>query len=167
MDHPIAHGPIKTLGIDPGAKGALVLLEGHQIVWSAVFPTIENRLDPQGLFKLLIEAKTRGPFMTNLELVAAMPGNGGTSMFTFGKGFGYLEMTLIALALPYQLVTSAKWQKVAHQGIGRDTYPDPKSRSLIAARRLWPEFSFLATDRSKKEHDGLIDAALIAYFGQS
>ena len=158
---------MRTLGIDPGAKGALALLVDLRIEWSAVLPTIENRLDPHGLFRLLGEAKRLEPSMTYLELVAARPGNGGTSMFTFGKGFGYLEMALVALGMPYQQVTSVKWQKTAHQGIGRDTYPDPKARSLIAAQRLWPEYSFLATDRSTKPHDGIIDAALMAYYGQT
>jgi len=36
---------------------------------------------------------------------------------------------------------------------------------LSRARQLWPDESFLATAKSKKPHEGLIDAALIAYYG--
>ena len=42
---------------------------------------------------------------------------------------------------------------------------DTKATSLNAARRIFPGETFLATPRSKKPHDGLVDAALIAYVG--
>ena len=38
--------------------------------------------------------------------------------------------------------------------------------SLIAAKRLFPNVNFTATERSKKDHDGAIDACLIARYGQ-
>ena len=35
----------------------------------------------------------------------------------------------------------------------------------MAAKRLFPNWNFLATERSSKMHDGLVDAALIGYYG--
>jgi hypothetical protein len=38
--------------------------------------------------------------------------------------------------------------------------------AAIAAKRLFPNTSFLATERSKKDHDGIIDALLLSYYAK-
>ncbi len=43
---------------------------------------------------------------------------------------------------------------------------DTKAMSLVAAQRIFPNESFLATERSSVPHDGLVDAALICEFGK-
>jgi hypothetical protein len=45
------------------------------------------------------------------------------------------------------------------------TFANPKESSLYVARQLWPDQNFLATERSRVPHDGVVDAALIAYYG--
>lgn len=46
-----------------------------------------------------------------LEKVHAMPGQGVTSMFTFGQGYGAWQMALIALKIPYIEVPPQTWMK--------------------------------------------------------
>ncbi len=41
-----------------------------------------------------------------------------------------------------------------------------KVAALAAANKLWPTEQWLATSRSKTPHDGIIDAALIAYYNR-
>lgn len=41
---------------------------------------------------------------------------------------------------------------------------DTKATSLLAAKRLFPEETFLATTRSKVPHDGIVDAVLIGLY---
>jgi hypothetical protein len=43
---------------------------------------------------------------------------------------------------------------------------ETKPRALEVASRTWPEEDWLATPRSSKPHEGLIDAALIAEYGR-
>jgi hypothetical protein len=38
--------------------------------------------------------------------------------------------------------------------------------ALIAAKRLFPNESFLATEKSKKPHDGMVDSTLICEWGR-
>lgn len=54
------------------------------------------------------------------------------------------------------------WQK-ALLGPKRNA-KDTKVRALAAAKKLWPEEKWLATPRSKVPHDGIVDAALIAFY---
>jgi hypothetical protein len=51
--------------------------------------------------------------------------------------------------------------KPAKKGEQREKF-DTKAAALAAAAKLWPGRDFIATDRSSKAHDGLVDAALIA-----
>ncbi len=51
------------------------------------------------------------PAKAIIERVHAMPGQGVTSMFTFGQGYGSLRMALIASGIPFEEVTPQRWQK--------------------------------------------------------
>lgn len=43
---------------------------------------------------------------------------------------------------------------------------DTKQAAFVVAKRLWPGRSWLATERSKKPHQGLVDASLLAVFAK-
>jgi hypothetical protein len=43
---------------------------------------------------------------------------------------------------------------------------DTKAAALNQANQLWPDNDWTATKRSRKPHDGMIDAALIAEAGR-
>lgn len=43
---------------------------------------------------------------------------------------------------------------------------DTKPRALAKALQLWPGETFLASERCRVPHDGMIDAALIAEYGR-
>ena len=158
-----------VLGVDPGAKGAFAVLDPQaRLVEYHVMPTLADQasaIDPAAMYGLIRDIATRYPGITAaLESVSSRPGQGVVSVFTFGRGWGMIEMALISLAIPYELVRPAKWQLTSHQGLDREVYPDPKVRSLEAARRLWPHETFLATKRSKVPSDGIVDAALLAWY---
>ena len=50
------------------------------------------------------------PVMCYLEKVHAMPGQGVTSMFTFGQNYGFLRGLLIARGIPFEEVQPNPWQ---------------------------------------------------------
>ena len=154
---------MQILGIDPGLTGGLVLLDSNslQIVGMIPMPTVTSKhkeIDRLALQRFINKCS---PDFIVLEQVNGRPGQSAKSTFTFGKVFG---ICLMAIAeYKHCLVPPIAWQKIAHQGIVRGDVPDAKRRSLIAANRLWPKESFTLSG-CKKPHDGLVDAALIAYF---
>jgi hypothetical protein len=90
-----------------------------------------------------------------IEHVAAMGGQGVTSMFRFGQNFGQWQGILGGLRIPTGLVRPQAWKKY-HELIGTD-----KNASLELARELFPDN--LASFRLKK-HDGMAEASLIAKY---
>jgi crossover junction endodeoxyribonuclease RuvC len=103
-----------------------------------------------------------------VERQQAMPGQGVTSMFSVGLGYGLILGILAGLRHPVQVVTPQAWQKVMLAGMPRAESGKKASAGLaaIACGRLWPGRSWLATERSRKPHEGLCDAALIGLYGQ-
>lgn len=147
------------LGIDPGKTGGLVLLAGNGdfIMETTVMGTISEVINWLRLHPI---TKT----MTYIEKAQAMPKNGAVSMFNYGCGYGELLGALAALNMPHTAVPPATWSKVMHQGISRSL--PPKARSLAAFKRLFPGVDLKATDKCKKQHEGLVDAILLAEYGR-
>lgn len=54
-----------------------------------------------------------------------------------------------------------EWQLVM---LGRVPKGQTKKVALAQAKKFWPEERWLATDRSRTPHDGIVDAALIARY---
>jgi len=159
------------IGIDPGAKGGLAMISASGAVLNLrPTPTIAGkfnvRLFAQALKEMEAHAAQHGEGidLVIIEQVGAMPGNGVTAMFSFGYGAGAIEGILSSFQWPYQLVRPQLWQKDFH--VGTSAKLDAKARSILAAQRLFPKESFLASSRSTKPHDGIIDAALMAEFGR-
>lgn len=69
-----------------------------------------------------------------LERVGAMPGQGGASMFRFGRTVGEWRGILTGLGIPTLEPTPREWQA----GLVRKSEADPKARALAVARRLFP-----------------------------
>ena len=151
------------LGIDPGASGALAWLDddGH-LVDVADMPTMtitvgkaaKREIDCHALADLIVRRKVDHVW---IEKVHAMPGNGATSMFAFGRAFGHCEMAVIALGRPLSYVTPQAWAKSTGTGKGKDA-------SRLRACQLWPESSHLF---ARVKDDGRAEAALIAAHGHS
>ena len=146
-----------TLGIDPGKNGAAVLLDGDsRIVACWDTPTIKaggkTLYDMSALTAIVHTAKIDGAHVA-IERVHAMPGQGVTSTFSFGEGYG-IWLGMIGYAeLPLSYYTPQAWQKSMLAGM-----PKGKGSSRLRAKQLWPTCKLF--DRVKD--DGRADAALIA-----
>ena len=140
------------IGIDPGKKGGFGAIEevGIQVKpWdNALF--IEYCRD-------IYRAGTKA--VACVEKVGAMPGQGVTSMFNFGKSAGFIEGVLQAYGIPYQLITPQKWKKEFSLG-------HSKEDSITVCKRLFPSVKLLPTDRCKKESDGMAEALLMAEYAR-
>ena len=69
-----------------------------------------------------------------------MPGQGGSAMFNFGKGYGNLEMALLALKIPTVSVTPQVWQKALQLGTRSKTMSKTewKNKLKAKAQQLFP-----------------------------
>jgi crossover junction endodeoxyribonuclease RuvC len=156
---------LKIIGIDPGITGAIAIIDddGVSVVDT---PTIEvqkggkgkmskTEFLPSEMAEILREA---GPGHIFIEAVHAMPGQGVTSMFGFGVGYGVWLGIIAALNLPHTKVTPQAWKKEIMKGM-----PD-KDASRIRAQEMFPELTGLLA--RKKDH-GRADALLIAAYGKS
>lgn len=154
---------MRILGVDPGASGALVIIDTTTNTLTVIdMPTVEikrgtrmvRQVSAQHVADALCEAKIDHAFV---EKVGAMPGQGVSSMFAFGRAAGVVEGVLAALRIPTTYVTPQEWQKNMRVIGGKDG-------SRNRASQLWPNQSQLF---GRKKDDGRADAALIAGYGSS
>lgn len=139
------------IGIDPGANGGIAAVTDKGAAWAKPYSNEE--------LKGLAEFAPRGGIKFCVEEVHAMPGQGVTSMFTFGKRFGYILGVLEANMMPYDLVTPQAWKKEFRATADKQT-------SIDACRRLFPDVSLKRSERCRKDHDGMAEALLIAEYAR-
>lgn len=153
-----------TLGFDPGLNGGYSIFTGKQLHYFSEFPKAGKFLDYRKLrddLRIMIAGR---PSVAFFEKVASRPGQSSVATFSFGFSTGrILGIICECLELPVIEVSPQRWQKPLHIGI--DGSLDAKERSLQAATKLFPKWDFRKSERSKKPHDGIIDAVLIAYYG--
>lgn len=160
---------MKYIGIDPGTKGAFVVLDdkGEVVDW-LVMPMIGKEYDVRAIVDFLTKHMDSHVFIENVKAVSGVPVS-STSSFNFGFGVGLLNGIIYTLKIPFTKVAVPVWQKTMWEGVALQKKPngkkDTKTMSTIAARRLFPTQTFLATQRSSVPHDGLVDGALIAKHG--
>lgn len=144
-------------GIDPGQKGGVAFLLPDK----TAFPRIEPM--PKDLLQLADWLEATKPAHVFIEKAQSMPRQGISSAFNYGCHFGELRGIMIALQIPYTLISPRVWTRTMHLGAVGDT----KAKSLEAARRLFPGQSFLPEGtRCKKAHSGMYEAVLIAEWGR-
>jgi crossover junction endodeoxyribonuclease RuvC len=146
-------------GIDPGKTGGVALITAlFTKVWP--MPIKDKEVDCRELKEILSSVKVATVF---IEKVHAMPGQGVTSMFNFGQGYGKIKGCLEAMGMEYQLVTPQAWKKLVLEGMD---WKKRKVASVEYCQDHYPDISLLRTPRCKKPHDGLSDALCIAEYGR-
>ena len=141
---------MNTIGIDPGISGAVALLNG------AVAPeVVDMPSNPRDLWDTLSAWRTdHDDLYAYVERAQAMPGQGVSSTFKTGFGYGVIIGLLAGLGIPYETVTPAVWKKRAGL-IGKD-----KEASRALARQLWP-----TAPLGRVRDHGRAEALLIAKYG--
>lgn len=111
-------------GIDPGISGALAAYDTklEKFIWLEDMPTIasgtsgKKMVNPFALresIDVISKELKHGSDHIEciIEQVSAMPGNGVTAMFNFGRSFGIIEGVICAMKLPLHMVRPATWKK--------------------------------------------------------
>lgn len=141
------------LGIDPGVSGAIAFyFPSHPDRVSAEdVPTVNGNIAASLLFDRINQMR---PDMAMVEMVSAMPGQGVSSTFKFGRAFGTVVALVQAAGVPLHFVTPGKWKK--HFGLSSD-----KEQAREYALRMFPA---TAEHFALKKHHGRAEAALLALY---
>jgi crossover junction endodeoxyribonuclease RuvC len=122
------------IGIDPGKKGAIAIIDVYSSNERAILTTIKM---PDTVHDLVFEIGELSPGEDTtviLEKVHSMPGNSARSMFTFGKWYGYVEAALAQAGFSYKEVAPNTWMKKMGCQTGGD-----KNVTKAKAQQLWPK----------------------------
>lgn len=150
-----------SIGIDPGSKGGYAVireeLDGSTTVESYIW-------DNDGFIEKMRDIEKDARILSwnvccAVEKVGAMPGQGVTSMFSFGKSCGYIEGVLHALGIPYQLVPPRVWKKAF-------SLTNDKKLSIETCKKLFPKVDLRATERCRTDSDGKAEALLLAAYAK-
>jgi len=138
-----------TIGIDPGINGGISWIDSTGDI--AVEKMPDTILD---LWELIesIKVNAGNAVKAYLETVHSSPQMGVKSAFTFGNGYGHLEMALTAAGIPFERVRPQVWQKE----MGCLTKGD-KNVSKRKAQELFP---------GTKVTHAIADSMLIAAYGE-
>lgn len=152
-----------VLGIDPGAQGALCLLDT-----SRKFCEFFDTPNTKNMYESLCDLdswliSTRGAQHIAIEDVHSLGGMSAKSNFQFGRNLGLLE-GVVHLEHPIvEYVQPKVWQKAT--GISFPRGSTPKDRKHITAARvleLYPEAAIYGPKGGLK--DGRADALMIAHY---
>ncbi len=147
------------MGIDVGAKGGIAIIdENSKIVYLKPMDRY-NLVNCCQIVSAWIKEKDAS-IVACVEKVGAMPGQGVTSMFNFGKGAGFIEGVLEMAQVPYQLVSPVTWKKIFSL-LHKD-----KKASIEVCKQLFPNVNLFPTERCRKESDGLAESLLLACFAR-
>ena len=146
------------IAVDPGLTGAVAVLTatGHFV---AVFD-MPTTAAPSGKSKRIISphllATQLQPWAGSpavIEQVAAMPGQGVSSMFRFGEAYGVAQGVLAALGCPISKITPTTWKRL----VGIPAGSDKDAARGVAISRLPRAGDYL----TRKKDSGRADALLI------
>ena len=142
-----------VIGIDPGKNGGIAVIGDYGTYVNKMPDTLQDLWD-------MIEEISIGdghdsePSLCRayIEQIHSSPQMGVVSAFTFGNGFGHLEMALTAAGIPFERVRPQVWQKA----LGCMTKGD-KNITKAKAQEMFP---------SLKVTHATADALLIAEYGK-
>jgi crossover junction endodeoxyribonuclease RuvC len=150
------------LGVDPGIRGGLAIVVRENGVAPRLIDVIDipttgtgakERVDAHAIHEWL---RRHQPAHALIERAQAMPRQGASSGFKYGRAVGAIESAITLAGIPLEIIEPSVWKRAL--GLrGKD-----KELSRQRALQLFPAaHSLLAR---KKDH-GRAEAALIALFG--
>jgi crossover junction endodeoxyribonuclease RuvC len=150
---------MKALGVDPGISGGLAIVgstaDGNRIVVVDVIdvPTVGTSARVAAVRDFITR---HAPTLALIERAQAMPRQGASSGFKYGRATGALEAAIMLCAVPVEFAEPSAWKQHFHLP-GKD-----KERARQRALELFPAAHALIA--RKKDH-GRAEAALIALYG--
>ena len=144
------HKIMTTIGIDVGKNGAIAWITDGKACVEKMPETLQDLWEL--IVSITLNAEGGGTqVFAYIEQVASSPQMGVVSAFSFGRGYGNLEMALTAAGIPFERVRPQVWMKA----LGCMTKGD-KNVTKHKAQELFPD---------QKITHATADALLIAHYG--
>ena len=153
---------MRVLGVDPGISGGLAVVEitdgGAPVLVECVdIPAIgsgaKERVDVAAIRNFV---DRHAPIRALIERAQAMPKQGASSGFKYGRAVGAIEATIALCSIPVEIVEPTAWKRFWKLP-GKD-----KEGARQKALQLFPTAH--AALARKKDH-GRAEASLIALYG--
>lgn len=150
-------------GIDPGKTGAMAISYADGSVTFHDVPRIKLKGKDKPAYgqwarEWCMALDLACVDMVMIEDIAARPGQGVTSMFTFGRTLGFVHGLIAATtSCPVHFVTPSVWK--GKLGLLNSS----KGASREKCSNLYPS---TAKDLARVKDDGRAEAALIAHYGR-
>ena len=153
---------MKVLGVDPGIHGGLAIIEIIDGAAPVLLDTIDipvagvgakERVDPLAIRVWLELHKPQHAF---IERSQAMPQQGSSSGFKYGRAVGAIEATIACAGVPTTIIEPSQWKRFHHLHGG------DKEGGRQRALQLFPSGHSLL---SLKRHHGRAEAALLVLYG--
>lgn len=146
------------LGIDPGKRGGLVLIDHNKRVRLAE----SMPKDLTGLHDIFLACNSIAAcnLIIAIEKAQAYPGQGVCSTFAIGVGYGSLLMACEMLGIKPKEIRPREWK--ARMIANKDKRQD-KQESIRIAEQYFPELQLIPKGKRTKQ-DGIAEAALIALY---
>ena len=150
---------MNVLGIDPGKSGGLAVVSREinslpRIIFAIKMPTLQ--INNKKIIDILTIKKQLNMIKIDIsviEKVHAMPRQGVTSSFQFGRSFGAIETLAYLLSQRVDYVAPVVWKK--YLGVGSS-----KKDSLDMARLKFGDNEIW----NKKTNDGIAEASLLVLY---
>jgi len=152
------------IGIDPGISGAICFFENGEVKEILDIPNMaegkknKRQINGPQIYNEISKRITnisKKEVVVVIEQVAAMPGQGVTSMFNFGQSFGVLKGICSAMQLSMHFVRPAKWKKYFNL---------IKTEKDASRTKVIEIFPYISSQLSRKKDSNKADAILIASF---
>ncbi|MDR1048749.1 MAG: hypothetical protein LBL51_03250 [Synergistaceae bacterium] len=159
------------IGIDPGLSGAVAVVdEKLQILGLEDTPVVRaggktqyNVAEMAALIRrFVLMGDDVGNVLAVLEAQQGLPGQGVTSTFHTGYGYGLWCGILGTMELPYRTVRPSVWTRKVLAG----SPGEGKARSIAFTLKMFPAAELIPPG-CRKPRDGRADAACLAYWGMS
>lgn len=140
------------VGIDPGAKGAIAILQGDKVIIDDM-PSIEEAIE------IIRNSSPSFECRAAIEQVHPLPGQSCIASFTYGENFLLAKILIMCYNNSPVMVSPMRWKK--YYGLKKEpneTKTEYKRKSVEKARELFPQ----AAELLKYSKDGRAEALLIA-----
>jgi crossover junction endodeoxyribonuclease RuvC len=122
-----------TMGLDPGSQGAIVR------IWKAREVNVVRFKDRTEAQIIASIKHWEGCGEVSFEVVHAMPSDGKSTLFQFGKNVGFIEGVLLTLGYTIKEVSPQTWQRAFGLGAKFPTKQARKHAHRDKAQELFPD----------------------------
>jgi hypothetical protein len=155
---------MRIVGIDVGKRGGFCKINKNKILDKKIMPlNTDKSLD---IFNINDYLKKNRRCLFIIEKINASFSFHRVSNTNFSLGVQYGSITTLMkiLNIKFIEIPAKTWQKEIFSDLKKRNI-NTKVKASIKVKEIFPNENFVMSERSYNEHDGIIDAALIAHYG--